>query len=316
MSNSKKNNKAQNDGKKLESTTKTVFDVLSARDLDTTVSLDVKLEGIDGNRQIDVLLESRLAGLNIRTIVECKDHKRPVDIMQIDALHSKMQDVNADKAVLVSRKGFSKTAIHKANRLGITLCTLDNPTDELKDVGLEIPITIKEVLVEFIHPKISAIVPAKSSITLSQTSGRSINDIDIRKAIETSLLNQEIAVPDGIDRIVDWQLKNVSKPYFIRDVNGEKVDVQDYSLDFDLKISYYFGYVSELNNSILFRNLTSKEDSLIYSDVDLADYKTQLQEFSSFEQIPQKNSRISIVGIAIPETITILEGFLPPSNLT
>ena len=87
-----------------------------------------------------MLIEANVAGLNLLTIIECRDYAKRLDITHVDALHSKMQDVNANKAVLISRKGFSKKAINKANRLGITLCTLNNPDIELADIGLEIPI--------------------------------------------------------------------------------------------------------------------------------------------------------------------------------
>jgi hypothetical protein len=69
------------------------------------------------------LIRTQVSSLSILTIVECKDVNKNLDVQYVDALHSKMQDVNANKAVLVARKGFSKTAIQKAKRVGITLCT-------------------------------------------------------------------------------------------------------------------------------------------------------------------------------------------------
>ena len=135
----------KNDGKSFEETTKQLYDILTSDDRRTTVRKNVKLNGVDGERQIDVLVETTVAGLHLRTIIECRDYNKRLDITHLDGLHSKMQDVNANKAVLVSRKGFSKKAVNKAQRLGITLCTLNNPEIELRDVGLELPVAFYEI---------------------------------------------------------------------------------------------------------------------------------------------------------------------------
>ena len=123
--------KTKNDGKSFEGLTKHVFEILTANEELTSVEENVKLDGADGPRQIDVLVRSKVAGIDICTIVECRDYAKRLDITHLDALHSKMHDVNADKAVLVSRLGFSKKATNKAKRVGITLCTLNEATSSL-----------------------------------------------------------------------------------------------------------------------------------------------------------------------------------------
>ena len=78
------------------------------------------------------------------TIIECKDHVSKIPVKLIDELHSKMQDVNANKAVLVSRMGFTDGAKKKAKRLGISLCTAHSAAKEEWKFRLSIPIILIE----------------------------------------------------------------------------------------------------------------------------------------------------------------------------
>ena len=64
----------KNTGKPFEALAKQVFDVLTKDDRLSKVDLDVKLDGADGPRQIDVLVETQIAGLAIRTIIEARDY--------------------------------------------------------------------------------------------------------------------------------------------------------------------------------------------------------------------------------------------------
>ena len=109
-----------------------------------TVEHNVTLTGADGPRQIDVLIRGKVGPIDVMTIVECKDHAGIVTVADVDALHSKMQDVRAHKAVLVARKGFSRTAKKKADRLGITLCTAHMAGSEKWPFDLQLPFVFIE----------------------------------------------------------------------------------------------------------------------------------------------------------------------------
>src|SRR5690606_23782735 len=94
------------------------------------VEHNVKLNGSDGTRQIDVLVSSESVGIKFLTIIECRDFKNKLSISSIDGFHSKLVDVKANKGIIISRKGFSSKAISKAKRLGISLCTADETEKE------------------------------------------------------------------------------------------------------------------------------------------------------------------------------------------
>lgn len=96
------------------------------RELNPT--LDVKqgewVEGPDGGREIDVLVDGVIDGVRRRIQIECKDYNpagRPIGIAQIDALDSKHQDLGMDVSFLCSNAGFTEEATRKAKRLGIGL---------------------------------------------------------------------------------------------------------------------------------------------------------------------------------------------------
>jgi hypothetical protein len=82
------------------------------------------IEGPDGRRELDVLIEGKVDGNNRRIYIECRDYnpkKRPIGIAQIDALDSKHRDLGMDASLLCSNAGFSDAAVRKAKRLGIGL---------------------------------------------------------------------------------------------------------------------------------------------------------------------------------------------------
>ena len=116
---------AKNTGKEFENLTHEVFAALSATRSDVKVERNVFLPSqLTGDpRQIDVLLRSEVACLSMLTIIECRDYKKKLNVTYVDGLHSKLLEVAAHKAVFVTRRGFTKGAMRKAERLKITLCT-------------------------------------------------------------------------------------------------------------------------------------------------------------------------------------------------
>lgn len=79
-------------------------------------------------RQVDVTaysLEEK------RIIIECKLHKRPVDINYIDAFHTVIHvDVGADGGIMVSNRGFTRGAVRSAQAKKIALATLNEDATE------------------------------------------------------------------------------------------------------------------------------------------------------------------------------------------
>ncbi len=76
-------------------------------------------------REVDILIEHRIAHHTYRTAVECRDRSRKDSVEWIDALIGKAKSIDVDKVVAVSRQGFTKTAAHKAKAHGIDVLSIE-----------------------------------------------------------------------------------------------------------------------------------------------------------------------------------------------
>jgi len=65
-------------------------------------------------RQIDVLIEDYVAGNRIRIIVDGKFFSENIDVKEVECFIGMMQDVFADKGLLITQKGYSSAAIKRA----------------------------------------------------------------------------------------------------------------------------------------------------------------------------------------------------------
>jgi len=84
---------------------------------------NVKMHGrLSGKgRQVDVLVREKVGQYDINIIIECKDYKRPIDVKGVEEFSGLLNDVGAQKGVLVCPAGFSKTAKGRAKGLQIDL---------------------------------------------------------------------------------------------------------------------------------------------------------------------------------------------------
>lgn len=83
-------------------------------------------------RQVDVWVRFSLGGhIPISILVSCKDHRRRLDIHDIESFHAEILSTRAHLGILYARGGFSAPAIDKARALRIACCRLfDNAPPE------------------------------------------------------------------------------------------------------------------------------------------------------------------------------------------
>jgi Restriction endonuclease len=79
-----------------------------ASDVQHNVKLDGRRSGV--KRQIDVLVSQKVGQYEIRIIIDCKDHKHPIDVKGVEEFYGLFDDVGAQKGVLVCPTGFTKAA--------------------------------------------------------------------------------------------------------------------------------------------------------------------------------------------------------------
>lgn len=83
---------------------------------DTSITHDVRREGLlsKTKRQIDILIEGKIAGFDLTIIVDCKFFNKKVDVKEVESFLSFLQDLKASKGVLITNNGYSKAALNRA----------------------------------------------------------------------------------------------------------------------------------------------------------------------------------------------------------
>jgi predicted helicase len=92
-----------------------------------TVIRNHKLNGKSGvERQVDVWLSTEIGHNHVVTVaIECRRYSdRPVSIKDIDAFYGFLEDVGADKGVMISNTRFTDGARKRADNADIELTTL------------------------------------------------------------------------------------------------------------------------------------------------------------------------------------------------
>ncbi len=84
-----------------------------------------KVIGRESNteRQLDVTIRANVAGYGIFIVIECRDESRPIDVNGIGEFATKLQDVMANKGIMISTSGFTSSAVTMAKARGIATRT-------------------------------------------------------------------------------------------------------------------------------------------------------------------------------------------------
>jgi hypothetical protein len=285
-------------GKSFEKLTEHVFNLLSESESYTKVTRDELLDSPDGPRQFDVVIRSKASSINIVTVVECRDYKGRLDVTHVDGLLGKLDGVSASHAVLVSRKGFTGGALKKAKRVGITLCTIHDFSN-IKDIGFQIPILIKDIHgTDF---EFSANVEiTKEGSSLNRESILKVNDISLGEIFRNELLNGKIESKPSQDYKI-WVPEFEDEPPYIREVRTqEKINIHNLKVRYRIQMSYYFGHLSDLPNSIGLHNISQKEKNVFLKAEDLINYKHLFARFEKLEDLPPYDS-IPIQAMSIKD---------------
>lgn len=83
--------------------------------------------GQDTLREIDILIESEVGMYSIKVAVEVKDHKRKLDVTQIETIIGKYQGTGSiliHKVVVIAQRGFTDAAERRAKQANLELLTI------------------------------------------------------------------------------------------------------------------------------------------------------------------------------------------------
>ena len=93
------------------------------------ISCRKKFIGKSGNKyEIDIAVEFEMFNGNILVVVECKDHSRKIERSVISDFSKRIDDINANKGLMVSTQGFQSGAVKLAKDNGIDLAIIRNYT--------------------------------------------------------------------------------------------------------------------------------------------------------------------------------------------
>jgi hypothetical protein len=119
------------------------------------------------NRQIDVSIRFKQGFYDYLAIVECKDYGTKVEMGEVEAFRTKMEDVGAMHGIMVSPHGFQKGAITTAEAYNIELFTLTEVksdwTKKIKADVLTLPFATR---IEFDYPDFEMPEPYKAPLPL------------------------------------------------------------------------------------------------------------------------------------------------------
>ncbi len=286
----------KNTGKEFESLSYEIFTLLSKDDRYSNVELDVLLDSPDGQRQFDVVINSRLSGLDILTVIECRDYAKNLSVSNVDGFYSKMQDVNANKGVIVARKGFSKTAKQKADRLGITLCTAHDYNRKLEDIGLQVPITFLSLDSINMNLTFTAQFEANTSIK-SGIDSVYINETPLLEFFQSKYKLGEIE-STHLNVELSWspELSEEDNVYIL-DIHNNKIKIDKVEISYNIVGIYYFGYINDLPNTIGINNLSDKQINMFINSNDIIiDYKHNLKEYRAHKDLPKMSGTNLIIS--------------------
>lgn len=103
--------------------------------------------GISGSqRQIDISIRTITAGHELVTIIDTKDQGRPLEIADVDAFSALVEDVRANKGILIGRSGFTEGARQSARARGLDLCRVHDTANRRWSQDVTIPILWRELV--------------------------------------------------------------------------------------------------------------------------------------------------------------------------
>ena len=100
-----------------------------------------KILGTSGEpRQIDVSIRATVAGHAILVVIETKDYQRRADIGEVDKFAGKLQDVRANRGILICSAGFTRGACKAAQTYGIHVCNLHDAQSRNWKLDINLPV--------------------------------------------------------------------------------------------------------------------------------------------------------------------------------
>jgi hypothetical protein len=103
------------------------------------------VKGVRGEHEIDVYVTFEQYGIRCVWAVECKCWNKNVPKEKVLALQSIVNDIGADRGILISKTGFQSGAIKVSSNSNITLTSLEDLIEDLKENSIKRAIESLEI---------------------------------------------------------------------------------------------------------------------------------------------------------------------------
>ena len=107
------------------------------RGLGLSAQVDKTVEGTRGVHAIDVFVNGHLHGIDLKWIVECKAWKTNIPKEKALALLAIVQDIGADKGILLSEVGFQSGALRAIRGTNVLLTSLEDLKAQVEETFIE-----------------------------------------------------------------------------------------------------------------------------------------------------------------------------------
>ena len=211
--------------------------------------------GINSNieRQIDFAIFKSDILYDFFIAVECKDHKRTTDIKAVEAFISVIEDVKANMGVMISRKGFSKSAKTLAERKNIELLTLFEDTPIDTGISVACSIIYKRISEYSINVKTHENMGISKTLNMNNlliydSEKKLISTLG--KIIELNFSKYDHTIQIGSNMfLIENVYINIDSRFYKVDFKIEYI-VKGHIKNQSIKIAAIEGFINELTNEI------------------------------------------------------------------
>lgn len=112
-----------------------IYSLLKDQFPDSVIKSNTKITGRYSirKRQVDVLVEGFTGGRKFRQLVECKYFNKTIDVKIVESILGFLDDVAADRAIIITNKGYTKSAYKRAHNdprfIELQICSFDEIRD-------------------------------------------------------------------------------------------------------------------------------------------------------------------------------------------
>lgn len=282
-------------GKEFEDIVKHVYDAITALENGVGVRRNVRMDSHDGPREFDIVLDAFVCGESVVTVIECRDLNQRADVTHIDGFASKIDGVpSITKGVIITRMGFTKKALAKAKRLGISTYTIDK-LSSIPQVGREFPVIIEEI------SPVGASYSGEFKTTVASSVDTHIEPIINGKPISmylTESMPSILLLSSTGDSELTWEPKPENGPLYFTLVDGTLMQLINSRVEISVLREYYFGHLHELPNTVEFVNSQTQEVQHFFKPDELCCYRNIFARYKSVADIPKaRNTRLSCIVI-------------------